>query len=251
MLVENTKGNYSFVRGIGPFSAAVKAAPGFEIVHVRFLPLIPLNQGYARLEQHLARNNRPIEALCGMELRIPRPLSREAFDEFNQPYIQRLKNWGLEVGEANPVTRTNVAYEINTIAEPSLAGFYYTAAAPGNAGTSAPNFVLSGAPEIASREGAVQIVARGDTTPDGIRRKTECIVEVLGRHLAEMSLGWQAASAINLYAVHEMRAALAEVLLPALGSAAHCGITWHYSRPPVTGLEVEIDARATRTDLII
>lgn len=30
MLAENTNGNYTFARGIGPFSAAVTAHPGFE-----------------------------------------------------------------------------------------------------------------------------------------------------------------------------------------------------------------------------
>src|SRR5215471_3537260 len=89
MLAENIKGNYTFLRGIGPFSAGVTPRPGFEIVHARFLPLIPLNDGYVRLERHLAEVQRPLAALCGMELRIPKVLSREGFDEFNRPYIDR------------------------------------------------------------------------------------------------------------------------------------------------------------------
>ena len=80
MLAQNNKGNYTFISGIGPFSAAVKAQPGFEIVHARLLPLIALAHGYQHVERHLQEVNRPLEALCGMELRIPSVLSREAFD---------------------------------------------------------------------------------------------------------------------------------------------------------------------------
>jgi hypothetical protein len=184
MLAENMKGNYTFVRGIGPFSAAVKAHPGFEIVHARFLPLSPLNNGYIRVEGHLQKARRSLEALCGMELRIPNVLSRDAFEEFNAPYIERLKAWGLDVAGSNPVTRTNVAFETNPVPEPMLAGFFYTMPSTG----AGENFVLSGAPEIASRDGGVQIVARGDTSLDGLRQKLECILRVLGAHVSEMRL---------------------------------------------------------------
>ena len=36
MLVKNPNGNYSFIRGIAPYSGGVVAQPGFEIVHARF-----------------------------------------------------------------------------------------------------------------------------------------------------------------------------------------------------------------------
>jgi hypothetical protein len=247
MLTENGKGNYTFVRGIGPFSAAVSAQPGFEIVHARFLPLIALNDGYVSVEEHLQQARRPLEALCGMELRIPQVLSRQAFDEFNRPYIERLRTWGLDVAQANPVTRTNVAIEANPVAEPMLAGFYYTI--PSTA--SPQTFVLSGAPEIASRERGVQIVARGDTSPQGMRQKLGCILEVLGAHLSELKLRWEMATAVNVYTVFDIHPLLAPQLLPALGSASHAGVTWHYARPPVSGLELEVDARAVRTELIL
>ena len=246
MLADNSRGNYTFVRGIEPFSAAVTAQPGFEIVHARFLPLIALNEGYLRVERHLQERRRPLEALCGMELRIPKVLSREAFDEFNRPYIERLKTWGLDVGGANPVTRTNVAFESNPVPEPMLAGFYYTLPSAAQAAT----FVLSGAPEIASREGGVQIVARGDTSADGLRRKLECIVQVLGAHLSEIKLNWNLATSVNLYTVFDVPL-LASTLLAALGNASYCGITWHHARPPVSGLDVEIDARAVRNELTL
>jgi hypothetical protein len=247
MLADNRKGNYTFIRGIGPFSAAVTAHPGFAIVHARFLPLIALNDGYKRVDRHLQEVQRPLEALCGMELRIPQVLSREAFDEFNRPYIERLKAWGLDVAGANPVTRTNVAFETNPVAEPMLAGFYYTVPSTVRGET----FVLSGAPEIATREGGVQIVARGNTSAEGLRQKLDCILQVLGAHLSEMKLKWEMATAVNVYTIFDIHPLLAPVLLPTLGIASYAGVIWHYARPPVSGLELEVDARAVKTELIL
>lgn len=247
MLAENSKGHYTFVRGIGPFSAAVKAQPGFEIVHSRLLPLIALADGYQRVQRHLREVNRPLEALCGMELRIPRVLSRDEFEQFNAPYVEQLKNWGIEIAGVNPVARTNVAFESNPVSEPMLAGFYYTM--PSN--QQFETFVLSGAPEIASRDGGVQIVARGDTSPEGLRQKLDCILNVLGAHLSEINLKWEMATAIELYTVFDIHALLPNVLLPRLGAASHAGVTWHYARPPVRGLDLEIDARAVRSELVI
>lgn len=247
MLAENTKGNYTFIRGIGPFSAAVKAQPGFEIVHTRFLPLIALSDGYRHLESHLQKVNRSPEALCGMELRIPTVLSREAFEQFNAPYVEQLKKWGLNIGGINPVTRTNVAFESNPVTEPMLAGFYYTIPSR----QQFESFVLSGAPEIASRERGVEIVARGDTSPEGLRQKLDCILNVLGGHLSEMNLKWEMATAVNLYTVFDVHGLMPGQLLPRLGPASYAGVTWHYARPPVNGLDLEVDARAVRSELVL
>jgi hypothetical protein len=247
MVLENVRGNYGFIRGIGPFSAAVVARPGFEIVSARFHPFVPLAHGYDLVERHLSRLARPINALCGMHLRIPAPLSRAAFDEFNRPYIERVNSWGLEVEGANPVARTNVALEASPVPEPMLAGFFYTIASD----AAVPTFLLSGAPEISSRAGATpQIVARGDTSADGIRAKTECVLEVLTACLNELQLGWNHATAVNFYTVHGIHALL-PAIVAALGHAALGGIRLHYARPPVTGLEVEIDACAVGRELVL
>jgi hypothetical protein len=240
MLIDNIRGNYSFIRGIGPFSAAVRANPGFEIVHARLHPFQPLAPAYGTVESHLRDLGRPINALCGMHLRIPRPLSRQGFEEFNRPYIERLRSWALEVNGANPVTRTNVALEINAVDEPALAGFFYTAAASHNR----PGWVISGVPEIETRDGAAKIVAPGDISLEGLRRKAECVLQVLTRNLSELGSSWDEATAINLYTVHDLYEVMTSTVLPAIGTASRAGITWHCSRPPVEGLELEIDASA-------
>jgi hypothetical protein len=246
MLVDNAKGNYDFVRGIEVFSSGAVAQRGFEIVHAALRPFVPLGAGYQLVQRHLREASRPLNALCGMELRIPRALSGQGFDEFNRPYIEQLKRWEVHVDGVNPVARTNVALEVNPVPEAVLAGFFYTI--PSDA--AAPTFVLAGSPEIRSRE-TNELVARGDTSPEGLRAKTQCVIEVLAERLKEMRLSWNDASVVNLYTVHDLHPLMVATLLPGLGAAARFGVNWHYARPPRTGLEVEIDAHHVRREVVI
>src|SRR5687768_13449842 len=67
MLVENKRGNYSFLKGIAPYSAGVVAEAGFEVVHVRLRRYFPLQAGFDAIKAHLKRAGRPLQAMCGME----------------------------------------------------------------------------------------------------------------------------------------------------------------------------------------
>ena len=126
MLIDNPKGGFSFVKGIGPFSSGAVANDGFEIVHAVALPLIKLDDGYGVIERHMREAGRPMNAVCGMELRIPKPLTPAGFNEFNQGYLKHLAGWDVQVDGNNPIARTNVAIAIAPVAEPALFGFYYT-----------------------------------------------------------------------------------------------------------------------------
>ena len=126
VLIDNPKGGFQFIKGSGPYSSGAVASPGYEVVHAIFNPLPQLWDAFAIIESHLREAGQPLEALCGMELRIPKALSIEDFNEFNQPYIERLKQWGTHVDGLNPVARTNVAIEVNPVPAPSVYGFSYT-----------------------------------------------------------------------------------------------------------------------------
>ena len=91
MVIDSPKGNFRFLKGSGPYSSGAVALDGYEVVHVIFNPLPSLWKAFDLVEAHLKSLNRPRTALCGMELRIPRALSIEAFKEFNQPYIDHLE----------------------------------------------------------------------------------------------------------------------------------------------------------------
>ena len=218
MLLDNPKGNYKFVRGYGaPFSSGALANSGFEIVHATFKPLARLADGYGLIERHLREAQRPLNAVCGIELRIPAALTPAGFDEFNRPYIERLTAWGVMVDGLNPVASTNVAPASSPPRRPSLYGFYYTvpAWAPRVRPSCSP-----ACPRWPRAKAAKEVVAAGDVSLEGLRRKTACIMEALGGLLGEMKLGWSEASAVNLYTVHDMHPLFASDLLPALGAAA-------------------------------
>src|ERR1700729_1737375 len=95
MRITNPKGNYSFVKGISPYSAGVAAEGGFEIVHVTLQPALPLRAGFAVVDKHLKSIERPRQALCAMELRSPKPFSFQGFSEFNASYVDILKSWEI------------------------------------------------------------------------------------------------------------------------------------------------------------
>src|SRR5687767_1560348 len=104
MLIANAKGNYSFLRGIAPYSGGVIADSGFEVIHARFSKPVPLADGFRRIREHLGVAGRTGHALCAMELRSPKPFTFEGFDQFNSGYVNVLREWGLLVENGvNPI----------------------------------------------------------------------------------------------------------------------------------------------------
>src|SRR5437016_1443670 len=91
MRIPNPKGNYDFVKGISPYSAGAVAARGFAIEHARLQPAPPLAAGFRAIDRHLQSLGRPRHALCGIELRSPRPFTFQGFADFNAGYVEILK----------------------------------------------------------------------------------------------------------------------------------------------------------------
>jgi hypothetical protein len=248
MLLHNPSGNYRFVPAPGPFSSGALADSGFALVHAVLHPWIDLASGYALIERHLQQSRRPVAALAGLELRIPEPLSPRAFEEFNRPYVAQLQSWNLAIDGAIPLARTNVAPAVTPIPHPQLAGFFYTIP------TSLPvvDFILSGAAEIRpGADGRPAITARGDTSPSGLHLKAEAILASLTAALTAMNLIWDAAREANIYTVHDVYPLIASPLMPCLASAARNGLRLHHARPPVTGLDLEIDAASVAQTLLL
>ena len=247
MLMHHPTGNYTFIEGIGPFSSGCKAQPGYEIVHATFDPLPPLQTGFGLIERHLQSLGRPIEALCGMELRIPQPLSPQAFNEFNAPYIKQLADWNILVDGMNPVARTNVAPAVQPVTEPALYGLSYTVPSQ-HQGTT---FVLSGSAETrrAPEGEGYEVVSHGDVSTEGLRQKAEHVRDTLTARLNELEVAWADVTTVQLYTVHNVHPLL-ETSLRSTQESRH-GLLWHYSRPPVTELEYEMDARGVRQEYIL
>ncbi len=248
MLISHPKGNYSFLRGISPYSAGAVAAAGFEVEHARFLRLPSLNAGFDAVQAHLKKLGRPLQALCGMELRSPKPFTFRGFGEFNAGYIEVLKKWDVFVDGLNPVARTNVAPEVGPPAGPSLYGFSYTIPASGSRKT----FVVAGAGELP--EGSLDphdVVRRGETSPAAIREKARFVMDLMEGRLKGLGVSWEQVTNTEVYTVFDVHAFLVPEILARMGQAAGHGINWHYARPPIESIEFEMDLRGCRRDVVL
>lgn len=248
MLIENTRGSYSFLKGISPYSAGVVAFPGFEIEHARFRTALPLHAGFAAIEAHLTKQRRPRQALCGVELRSPRAFSFTGFSEFNGTYVAVLKSWQILQDGLNPVARTNVAPEVDPPSEVVVYGFSYTIPASDASRT----FVVAGAGELP--EGTLdphQIVRRGETGPEALAEKSGFVLGLMEARLRALGASWSEVTTTSVYTVHNIGALLAPRILPAMGKARWHGVLWYYARPPIEGIEYEMDLRGCRRESII
>jgi hypothetical protein len=238
-------GGYRFNPYQFQYSGGVVAEPGYRIEHARFAKLLPLAEGFAAVEAHLARLGRPPTAFCACELRSPAQFSEAGFIAFNRHYVQQLASWGIFRDEVNPVARSNVCPPVAPPATPSFYAFSYTV--PGEGG----GFVVAGSGE--ARDGAggytERIVRLGDTSPAGMREKARCVLEIMEERMAALGAGWADVTATQVYTVYDIHSFLADEIV-ARGAAAG-GLIWHFARPPVEGLEYEMDVRGVGHELVI
>lgn len=248
MRIEYRAGGYSFLKGISPYSGGVVAAPGFEIEHVRLERPLPMERGFQRIESYLASLYRRRQALCGVELRSPRPFTFRGFQDFNQQYVGILKSWGILLDGLNPVARTNVAPEVAPPAEPSLHGFSITL--PSENGPA--SFVVAGAGELP--EGSLDphdVVRRGEASSDALREKVRFVMERMTSRLTGLGASWAQVTATQIYTVHDIHPFLAAEVLGEMREAARMGVNWHYARPPIESIEYEMDVRGCRREVIL
>ena len=249
-LIGNPKGNYNFLTGIAPYSSGVVAMPGYEIVHIIMHNPLPYRKGFDFIDRHLKALKRPRHALCAIQLRIPRPFSFEGFSEFNQGYLDILSEWDLPVDGINPIARTNVAPEVRPPAEAVLYAFSYTVPMDGDDHKLPPTFIIAGAGEL--REGNLSpdyIVRAGETSTDAIQEKVKFVMGIMQARLSGLQMKWSDVTTVDIYTVHPLHPLLAEELLIPMEEAARHTVRWYYSRPPISGLEFEMDMRGVRQEL--
>jgi hypothetical protein len=248
MLVANKRGNYSFLRGIAPYSAGVVAEADFEIVHVRFGRYVPLSAGFDAVKAHIEKAGRPPQALCAMELRSPRPFTFDGFNRFNGTYVEVLDRWDILLDGMNPVARTNVAPQVHPPVEPSLYGFSYTAPAKAARKT----FVVAGAGELP--EGSLDprdVVRGGESGAEAIREKMRFVIGLMEGRLEGLGVNWSEVRVSQVYTVHDFRPFIETELLPRMGASGVHGLTWHYTRPPIETIEYEMDLRGCASELVL
>lgn len=246
MIVSNVRGNYSFLRGGTAFSGAVVADEGYGIVHVTLLNPLPVTEGFDFIATYLQGKSRPVHAVCSIELRSPRQLSMTDFAAFNNNlYLPALNKHDLLIDSSGPMTRSNLAVEINPPSTQVIYAFSYTA--PSETENSKREFVLSGAADT-NAQGPIRA---GETSDDAIREKASYCMGELQERMDELGLNWGDCTAFNVYTVFNIFPFLREVFLEPIGRAQWEGVRWYFTRAPIEGLAFEVDARRTLREVVI
>lgn len=246
-MIENKKGNYWFLPSSRPYSAGVIAAPGYELGRITLLQPVPIQQGIGLIGSYLEARGLPIAALCALELRCPAPRSFSGFAEFNEEYHALLVQNHLLVSGENPIARTNVAPASGAVSVPSIYAFVYSARCDQK--TPHQHFVVSGAGELLdSALDPHAIVRPGETSQDALREKAALVLEIMKTRLAALSTDWSEVTSVHVYTAHNIHDSLKIYILDGIGGANGHGIRWYNARPPVSGIEFEMDARAVGLD---
>ncbi len=242
------EGGYRYIKAVFQYSSGVAAEPGFEIERARLAKPLPLAAGFVAVEAHLAALGRPSTAFAACELRSAAPMSDQGFDDFNREYVQTLARWGIYKDGINPVARTNVCPEYDAPAEPALYAFSYTVPAPL---AQRGSFIIAGGGEARDGAGsfAERTVRHGETAPEAMREKVRFVLAEMEQRLGALGFSWKDALSTQAYTVRDI-GALVGVEIAARGAAAG-GLVWHYARPPVIGLEYEMDVRGAARELLI
>lgn len=242
------EGGYRYIKAVFQYSSGVAAEPGFAIERARFAQPLPLVQGFAAAESHLRSLNRPLSAFAACELRSQTPMSEQGFRDFNLEYVRTLERWGIYKDGINPVARTNVCPGYAAPVQPMLYAFSYTVPVtePGRG-----SFVIAGGGEARNGPGsfAERTVRAGETTPEALREKVRFVLQEMESRLSDLGLSWRDAMATQAYTVQDI-GALVGSEIAARGAAAG-GLIWHYARPPVIGLEYEMDVRCAAREIVI
>jgi hypothetical protein len=244
---EFPQGGFRFINGVFQYSAGVAALPGYSIRRIRFMTPVPLAAGFRRIKDLMESAWRPTTAFCACELRSPKPFSETGFTDFNREYVTTLAEWHLFDGTINPVARSNVCPEIAPPPEPSFHAFSFTVPDTGQS----RSFVIAGSGE--AKEGgasyADRTVRRGDTSTDAMREKAVFVLSEMERRMAALGFRWADTTAAQAYTVHDLHPFFADEIVRR--GAAHSGLTWHFNRPPVSGLEYEMDCRRVLNEEIL
>lgn len=245
--VEAPNSGYRFMPGVSQYSCGIAALPGFTIERVRFADPVPLKAGFARIAEILKQAGRPLTAFGACELRSPAPFTEEGFKAFNEIYIKTLIEWGIMKDGVNPVARSNVCPEIDPPAEPCFHAFSFTVPAK----DAAPSFIVAGSGESAEGKANYRdhTVRLGDTSPEGMLEKARYVLGEMERRMSAFGGTWRAATAVQLYTVHDIHPFIASEL--GRRGVLRNGLTWHFNRPPVVGLDYEMDCRCVHTERVV
>ncbi|MGC1410136.1 MAG: hypothetical protein WA864_14485 [Acetobacteraceae bacterium] len=238
--VDIPAGGYRYIPFAFQYSGGVAALDGFRIERVTFSEPLPLEAGFGWIERFLGEEGLPLAAFCACELRSPEQFTDTGFIEFNRRYAGTLQRWGVMTGDDNPVARSNVIPPIHKPAGPSFYAFCFARPVAGASGS----FVIAGSGEAGDGPAPYRerTVRYGETGPDAMREKARFVVGRMDERMATLGKTWADTTATQAYTVYDVHTSFADEIVRR-GAARH-GLVWHFARPPVVGLEYEMDCRS-------
>jgi hypothetical protein len=93
------------------------------------------------------------------------------------------------------------------------------------------------------------IVRPGDVSPAGMLEKAKWVLSEMERRMSAFGGSWRQTTGVQLYTVHDAYPIL-ESELGRRGVFKH-GLTWHFNRPPVVGLDYEMDCRCVYRERVV
>lgn len=240
-------GGYRYISAVFQYSSGVAAESGFELVRARLVKPLPIADGFAAVEAHLKAIGRPTTAFAACELRSPAPFSEQGFIDFNRHYVQTLERWGIYKNEINPVARTNVCPEFDKPDCASLYAFSYTVPSSSKRGS----FILAGGGEARGGPGTYpeRITRYGEHSTDAMREKVRFVIAEMHGRLRALGFDWKDAITTQAYTVYDIGPLMADEFVRR--GIAPGGLSWHFCRPPVEGLDYEMDVRGAAQEIVI
>lgn len=232
------QGGYAFLPGDAVFSLGVVALPGHAITRAALATPIPVQDAFRWVTDYLAAIGRPRAALCGVELRLPRPLSFVEFAEMNAGYMAELSRFDLLQEGLSPITRTTVAQGLAPPTTPIVSAFTFTT--PSDSGRAA--FVTAGNGELRS-PGQGSIVRPGDVSYDAIHDKAVYVVGQLDRTIRGLAVTWKDATDLTVYATAPWQHVADGPIASVAGAQALDVLRWVYATPPIAEMSFEMDVR--------
>ncbi len=240
MAIDLPAAGYRYLPHQFQYSGGAAALEGFQIERVTFQTPVPLAAGFAFIERYLTDQGVSLLGFCACELRSPAQFTDAGFIAFNRQYCGTLERWGVMKGDDNPVARSNVIPLVDVPPEPSFHAFSFARPMPGASGS----FVIAGSGEADDSPAPYRerMVRYGDTSPGAMREKGVFVLGRMEQRMQALGFNWADTTAVQVYTAHDLYPFLEDEI--ARRGAARHGLIWHYARPPVEGLEYEMDCRS-------
>jgi hypothetical protein len=81
-----------------------------------------------------------------------------------------------------------------------------------------------------------------------MREKAQAVLGEMERRMGLLGFAWKDTTAAQVYTIYDIHHFLAEEIVRR-GAAKH-GLTWHFCRPPVVGLDYEMDCRRVLSERV-